>query len=301
MVGGRPVASPEPRRFWHGRQAASRQPSGGRASFSAWKRCGRRGGRTQRFPVSSRVVAIVQARQSSTRLPGKVLLPLAGRPVLGRIVELLRLARTVTEVVVATSDDASDDAILDFTAGAGIRSVRGPLHDVLARTLLAVRETRADAIVRMPGDKPLLAPELVDAVVEHHLARHSDYTTNMGPGWPKDATSVIGHEVEVASSSALERAHREATEPGDRAHVMPYLYRGPHGFHVERLSLPDPLAPLSPRLTLDTPEDYAVIAAIYDALYRPGQAFDSSELAEFLRSRPDLLSKNHAIEQRGIA
>jgi spore coat polysaccharide biosynthesis protein SpsF len=250
--------------------------------------------------VSARVVAIVQARQSSTRLPGKVLLSLAGRPVLERIVELLRLAERVADVVVATSDDRSDDSIFDFAGSIGVRCVRGPLEDVLARTLVAVRATGADAIVRMPGDKPLLVPSQVDAVVEHHVARQADYTTNMGLAWPNDATSVIGHEVEVASAPALERAHREATEPGDRAHVMPYLYRGAHGFRVERVSVPDELSALSPRLTLDTVEDYRLIAAIYDALYRPGRAFDGADVAAFLRSRPELLAVNAGIEQRGI-
>jgi spore coat polysaccharide biosynthesis protein SpsF len=250
--------------------------------------------------VNSHVVAIVQARQSSSRLPGKVLLPLAGRPVLARIIELLRLAQRVDDVIVATSDDPSDDAVRDFAKAAGVHCVRGPLEDVLARTILAVRAAHADAVVRMPGDKPLLVPSQVDVVLEHHLSHVSDYTTNMGPDWPNDSTSVIGHEVEVASAAALERAHREATEPGDRAHVMPYLYRAAHGFRVERVSVPDELAPLSPRLTLDTPEDYRVISAIYDALYRPGRAFDGAELSEFLRSHPELLALNASVEQRGI-
>jgi spore coat polysaccharide biosynthesis protein SpsF (cytidylyltransferase family) len=251
--------------------------------------------------VSARVVAIVQARQSSTRLPGKVLLSLAGRPVLERIVDLLKLARRVAEVAVATSDDASDDAVFECATSIGVRCVRGPLEDVLARTLVAVRATGADAIVRMPGDKPLLVPSQVDAVVAHHLAHQADYTTNMGPDWPHDATAVIGHEVEIASAAALERAEREATEPGDRAHVMPYLYRAAHGFNVERLAVPDELAALSPRLTLDTVEDYRVIAAIYEALHRPGQAFDGAEAAGFLRAHPDLHAQNARIEQRGIA
>jgi spore coat polysaccharide biosynthesis protein SpsF len=246
------------------------------------------------------VVAIVQARQSSSRLPGKVLLPLAGRPVLERIVELLRLATSIGDVVVATSDDPSDDAVRDFAASVDVRCVRGPLEDVLGRTILAVRAAHADVVVRMPGDKPLLVPSQVDTVVRHHLSHQADYTTNMGPGWPHDATSVIGHEVEVASASALERAHREATEPGDRAHVMPYLYRAAHGFRVERVSVPDELAALSPRLTLDTDNDYRLISAIYDALHRPGRAFDGAELAAFLRAHPELLALNAGVEQRGI-
>jgi spore coat polysaccharide biosynthesis protein SpsF len=251
--------------------------------------------------VIPRVVAIVQARQSSSRLPGKVLLPLAGRPVLERIVDLLKLAKSVAEVAVATSTEASDDVVFDVASRIGVRCVRGPLEDVLTRTLVAVRATGADAVVRMPGDKPLLVPSQVDAVVEHHLARNADYTTNMGPRWPHDATSVIGHEVEVASASALERAEREATEPGDRAHVMPYLYRAGHGFRVERVSVPDELAPLSPRLTLDTAEDYRLITAIYDALHRPGEAFDEAAIATFLRAHPELLALNAGVEQRGIA
>jgi spore coat polysaccharide biosynthesis protein SpsF len=250
--------------------------------------------------LNPRVVAIIQARQTSTRLPGKVLMSLAGRPVLARIVELLQLARGVSEVAIATSHDPSDDPVSELAESIGVKCVRGPLEDVLARTLLAVHATGADSFVRMPGDKPLLAPELVDSVVAHHLAHQADYTTNMGPTWPHDVTSVIGHEVEVASVTALERAEREATTAGDRAHVMPYLYRAEHGFRVERVSVPDPLAALSPRLTLDTPEDYRVISAIYDALYRPGRAFDGAEIAAFLRARPELLALNRGVEQRGI-
>jgi spore coat polysaccharide biosynthesis protein SpsF len=244
------------------------------------------------------VVGVIQARLSSTRLPGKVLLPLSGEPVLHHVVVRLRAAKRVSQVVVATSVEASDDPIADACVRWRVPCVRGPLDDVLMRFVLTIRETGATTVIRIPADKPFVDPAIVDKVAAEHLAARADYTSNMGPGWPDDAVLPIGLEVEVASSTALLRANESAATAADREHVMPYLYRGDHDF--ERLYVPtdNPFAPLMPRLTLDTHEDYEVIATLYEALATPGSIIPVERIRSFLEQHPDLIARNARVEQR---
>ncbi len=250
--------------------------------------------------VPPRVVAVIQARMSSKRLPGKVLLPLAGRPVLWHIVERLKRCKSVGAVVVATSVETSDDAIAAACTRWGVALHRGSLDDVLGRFVGALQSAAGDCVVRMPADKPLLLPSLVDRVVLAHLASDADYTSNMSANWPDDTSCIHGFEVEVASAGALERAAREAVDASDRTHVMPYLYARGHDFRVERVSTGPVLGAHHPRLSLDTKEDYELIAALYDALFRPGEALpDAAALTALFDARPDLVAINEHVRQRG--
>lgn len=247
-----------------------------------------------------KVVGIIQARISSSRLPGKVLMPLAGTPVLRRVIDRLRTARTIDDVVVATSTGNDDDAIEAACLEWGIRCIRGPLDDVLTRTCMAIRETAATTVVRIPADKPFLDPAGIDALVTAHLNAGADYSTNMGPGWPGDASCAFGVEAEVASAAALLRAEKAPCTPSDREHVMPYLARATNGFVVLRVPAVNPFDPLWPRLNLDTAEDYSVISEIYDALATPdGTPIPLEQVRSFLMTRPEIVARNETIEQRG--
>lgn len=184
-------------------------------------------------PGTPHTVAIIQARMSSSRLPGKVLLDLAGQPMLVHVVERVKGARTIQDIVVATTNDPSDDPIEQACAARGYACFRGSLHDVLDRYYQAARASRAGVIVRITADCPLIDPAVVDRTVEAFHSPNTDFCANrLPPPWGR--TLPIGLDVEVVSFTALERAWKEADQPFQREHVMPYFYEGipPEALHV---------------------------------------------------------------------
>lgn len=193
---------------------------------------------------------------TSTRLPGKVLADIAGRPALRLELERLTRARELDELVVATSDEPSDDPVDELAAAAGLRVVRGPLADVLERYRLAGEAVGADAIVRVTGDCPLIDPAVVDRVVARWRAGTADYVANVIP--PR--TYPVGMDTEVVSWTALRTAAADATAAYDREHVTPFVRERPDRFPAERVDLHPPLGDL--RLTLDTPEDLETLRAV---------------------------------------
>ncbi len=212
--------------------------------------------------MTARTVAIVQARMGSTRLPGKVMLPLLGEPVLTHVLRRVGRARTLDEVVVATTTLPADDAIVELAEAAGRRVVRGSETDLLDRYLAAARASDADAIVRVTSDCPLIDPEVIDLVVAAFRAADVDYASNT----LEPLTYPRGLDLEVVGRAALERAGREDRDPAWREHATPYVYRHPELFRLHRVVADDDHA--DRRWTLDTPEDYALIERIYEALGR---------------------------------
>jgi spore coat polysaccharide biosynthesis protein SpsF len=210
------------------------------------------------------VVVVVQARTGSTRLPGKVLADLHGRPMLG--FQLDRLARlSGGQVVVATSDKAADDAIADVAASRGVAVVRGPELDVLARFGHVIERYPADTIVRLTGDCPLVDPEVVSDAVRLHLRAEADYTSNVLPrSFPK------GLDVEVVAVPALREAISKAEDPAEREHVTPYVYRRPERFRLANLACDEPLGDES--WTVDTAEDLAEVRRIVARVPEPDAA-----------------------------
>ncbi|MCU0268692.1 MAG: GNAT family N-acetyltransferase [Acidimicrobiales bacterium] len=192
------------------------------------------------------VVCVVQARMGSTRLPGKVLQDLGGRPMLA--FQLERLADLDAVVVVATSELARDDVVASVAADAGVAVVRGSETDVLDRFRLALDEVPARDVVRLTADCPLTDPEVVAAVVEHHRRAGADYTSNVHP-----RTFPQGLDVEVMAAEALRSAAQEATAPSEREHVTPFLYRHPERFVLANLRSGEDLG--RERWTVDRPED----------------------------------------------
>lgn len=218
------------------------------------------------------MLTIIQARMSSTRLPGKVLMPLAGAPMLARQIERVRRASSIGQLVVATSDHPSDDPLILLCRSLEVPCYRGPLDDVLGRYYGAARRFGpSDHIVRLTGDCPLADPDVIDAVIAHHLAEDADYTNNT-----QKLTFPKGLDVEVFRASLLERAHKETRDPYDREHVTPFFYRRPTWFKLANLECDPPLGDL--RWTVDTPEDYAFAARVYDALYPVNPTFNSEDV-----------------------
>jgi spore coat polysaccharide biosynthesis protein SpsF (cytidylyltransferase family) len=237
-----------------------------------------------------KIVAIVQARMGSTRLPGKVLLDLAGDTVLERVVRRLQRARLVQQVVVATSISDADSAIVDESSRLGIECFRGSEQDVLDRYYQATRQVAAEVIVRITSDCPLIDPELVDETLEKFLSKKADYASNVSPRrYPR------GLDTEVFSISALERAWKGADQAHQREHVTPYFYEHPETF---RLAFAPAASDHSQhRWTLDTPEDLALLRAIYEAFPdRPDVGW--REVLQFVDRRPDLAALNSGVAQK---
>lgn len=230
------------------------------------------------------ILAVLQARMSSTRLPGKVLMPLARAPMIVRQIERVARARRIDRLVVATSDDPRDDAIEAAARRDGIAVHRGPLDDVLERFVGALDAHPADHVVRLTADCPLADPDVIDATIDLHLSSGADYTSNS----PEGAAYPKGLDVEVITAAGLRRAAAEAAGPEAREHVTWDVWNDPDGWNLAWL----PAAPgeADIRWTVDRPDDYAFVAAVYDALYPKDRAFTSADVRAFVRSRDDLLN-----------
>jgi spore coat polysaccharide biosynthesis protein SpsF len=210
---------------------------------------------------------------SSSRLPGKVMAPVLGEPMIGRQVERLRRARRIDELVVATSTDPSDDPLADYCDSIGLNVFRGSLDDVLGRYSGALElHPMAEAVVRLTADCPLTDPELIDRVIEHHHAAGADYTSNtLGA-----RTYPHGLDTEVIRPEALREAAERASDPYEREHVTPYIYRRPETYRLSGVVRPESLASL--RWTVDFPEDMAFVREVYAKLYPFNPEFDSDAI-----------------------
>ena len=235
----------------------------------------------------SRVVAIVQARLGSVRLPGKVLHPILGRPALEILVERLGSATLVSDVALAIPDTPANDELANFAAATGMGCFRGSEGDVLDRFVGAADASAAEIVVRITGDCPLVAPEIVDQVIALLIEQRYDYV-GTGRSFPD------GFDVEVLDVAALRRAGLAATEPFDREHVTPYLRRDPFrsGIVEADEAVPDE------RLTLDEPEDLEVVRAVFEWFGHERASFH--EIADLMRSQPELFAPNrHHIRDEG--
>ena len=228
------------------------------------------------------VLAILQARMSSSRLPGKVLLDLAGAPMILRQIERVRRAKLVDGLVVATSTEASDDPLAELLAAAGVDVFRGPLDDVLDRFIGALDAHPADHVVRLTGDCPLADPEVIDATVGLHLETGADYTHNRvrGVGFP------WGQDVEAITAEALRRADALAATPEEHEHVTWGVWNHPERYRLQVLRPAVEEGPV--RWTVDRPDDLAFVRAVFEALYPKDPAFTSDDVRAFVRSRPEL-------------
>jgi spore coat polysaccharide biosynthesis protein SpsF len=242
-------------------------------------------------------VAIIQARMGSTRLPGKVLLDLCGRSVLAHVVARAQAARHIDRVVVATTLLAADNAVVAEAERCGAGVHRGSEHDVLARYYEAATRERADTVVRITADCPLIDPELVDAMLARFSAAQGsapvDYLSNtLERSFPR------GLDAEIFSMAALTRAWREALAAEEREHVTPYIHRHPELFRLENHSGPDDRSGV--RLTLDTPEDWAVIHAVVEALGGGARIIPTREVLQFLAGHPEIAALNAAVGQKAV-
>lgn len=245
-----------------------------------------------------KTVAIIQARLGSTRLPGKVLLRLADDTVLGHVVRRVRACRRLDEVVVATTVEAEDAAIVAECARLGVPSFRGSAEDVLGRYFHAARGVGAETVVRVTSDCPLFDPALLGRMLEEFQRLNEpavtvDYLSNT-----LRRTFPRGLDAEIFTFAALQCAFTEANAPHEREHVTPFLYADPERFRLHSFENPTDLS--GHRWTLDTLDDWKLIEAVYRALHQPGGIFTTESVLKLLRGLPDLATLNAHVEQKKL-
>jgi len=220
------------------------------------------------------ILGVIQARMSSSRLPGKVMANVLGEPMIGRQIERLRRSQRLDQLVLATSQDASDDPVADYCETAGLTVVRGPLADVLGRFALAADAfPQAETLVRLTADCPLTDWRVLDALIDRLAQTGADYANNTMP----ERTYPHGLDVEAMTIAAFRTAAAEATQAYDREHVTPFIYRQPDRFRLATLTRAPSLAHL--RWTVDYPEDLDFVRHVYGALYGADPDFGTEAIA----------------------
>ena len=242
------------------------------------------------------VVATVEARMGSTRLPGKTMVPLLGKPLLYRVLERIRQARTVKEFMVATSVNPADDGIASWCEREGFACHRGSEDNVLERVVEAARTRKATMVVQLGADCPLYDPELIDELVGIFLANDYDYVAN-----DMKLTYPEGIDAHVISMAALEEAQAHAKDPRQLEDVPRYIWDHPERFAIFNLEAPSDLLFPELRVTVDYPEDLKLVSEIYAALYPQDPRFRTKDVIAFVRSNPHLMQINAHCEQRSAA
>lgn len=237
-----------------------------------------------------KVLALLQARTSSTRLPGKVMKPILGVPMILRQIERLRRAVMIDQLTVVTSTEASDNALASLCAANGVSCFRGSLNDVLDRFYQAAHHVNPLHVVRLTADCPLTDPCLIDQVIRFHLEGEYDYVSNsVEPTYPD------GLDVEVFRFNRIEQAWLEATLPSMREHVTPFLYQQPQRFKIGQYKGAPNLSHL--RWTVDEPLDFKLVERIYTMLYPANPAFTTQDILQLLGEHPELQALNTNIQR----
>lgn len=241
------------------------------------------------------VICIIQARTGSTRLPGKVLLPLEGKPVLHHVIDRVLDAEMIGKIIIATTEHKGDDAIVHEVEGyhPTVSVFRGSEEDLLDRYYQAAKQSQADIVVRVTSDCPLIDPEIIDQVVSPLLRDPSmDYSSNV----LGDLTYPRGLDVQAIRFATLERVWETATDPEDREHVTLYLRKNPDSFRATRIQI----VPNEHRYrwTLDEERDYEMISTMYARLYPTNSKFRMRHALALVKAEPEIAEINAAVEQK---
>lgn len=240
-------------------------------------------------------VAIIEARMTSSRLPGKILLPVEGKPLLELLIERLRRAELLDNIVIATTDNPSDDVVEQLARRLGVGFFRGSEEDVLDRVLHAAHEHAADVIVEVTGDCPLMDPTIIDRILRTYREKKVDYVSNI-----LKRTYPRGMDLQVFSTNVLEKVSRLTQDPVDHEHVSLYIYEHPEIFSLFNVESDLPEKFWDVRLTVDTREDFELIKAIFESLYPSKPTFTLEDIVDLLEKRPDLLDINRNIHQKKV-
>lgn len=245
---------------------------------------------------NQKIVAIIQARMTSSRLPQKVMKIIAGKPMLGHVINRVTSSQIVDEVLIATTTDEADDEIEQFCKQNDHSCFRGHPFDVLDRYYQAAKSCKAELIVRITGDCPLMDSFLIDTLLEDFVDANVDFAANrLPPPWKR--TYPIGLDIEIVRFRALEKAWKEANSQFEREHVMPYMYDQPGRFKI-LLKHHDPDYG-NKRWTVDTPQDLEFVKRIFDH-FSPKQDFSWKEVIQFLEANPELEQINASINAKHV-
>lgn len=234
-------------------------------------------------------VIIIQARTGSSRFPGKTMHPLNGVPLIGWLIEGARKFVNAKGVAVAVPDLPEDDLLVGYVQSLGVPCVRGPVDDVLARYHLAATALKADPVIRLCADSPLVAAEFMDVMIESHLETGADLTN--GTRYP------LGSVGEAVSYRALDLMHREATAPYCREHVTPYIHEHADQFTINTL-MPPVWMQRDFRLTVDTAADMEMMERLFDELAKAGLAMTFTNAMAMLDAKPEIARINAVVPQR---
>lgn len=243
-----------------------------------------------------KITATIEARMTSTRLPGKVLLPFGGVPALQLLVERVRRARYIDSIVVATTANATDEPIAELCNQLGVDCWRGSEEDVLQRVLDAGIASRADMLCELMGDSPFIDPLLIDHTITAHLSGTYDYTSNFFPV----NTFPLGFAVQVFPVEVLQRVAQLTNDPVDRAHVSCFMYHNPRLFRLNGVQASPEVCGSDIRVALDTPSDYELMTKVFNALYPTNPMFQAKHVVALLREQPELLLINKHVRAKAI-
>lgn len=229
------------------------------------------------------IIAILQARISSSRLPGKVLKPILGKPMLTHQIERIQRSRKIDKIVLAISDEVSDQPLVELANDIGVDYFQGPLNDVLARYYLTAKKYQPEYIVRLTGDCPVADPELIDELIGYFIENNFDYASTA-------QTFPDGLDAEIMTMQALSQAYEEAILPSQREHVTPFINQQPERFHLGVYGGAEDCSHL--RWTVDEVEDFELITKIYESLYSSHPHFTWRDILNFVSKNPELVSWN---------
>lgn len=238
----------------------------------------------------AKIVIVVQARMSSSRLPGKVLMPILGKTLLYRMIERLQMIKHQAQIVIATSTHQSDDIIETEAAQIGVPCYRGSLDNCLDRHYQAGKKYNADIVIKIPSDCPLIDPRIIDEVLTFYFDHEGEYdfVSNLHP-----ATFPDGNDVEIMTMPCLERTQKEASRPLELEHTTPYIWENPDKFKIANVTWSTGLDySMSHRFTIDYPEDYQFIKRVYEELYPAKADFSCDDILALLNADPDIYNIN---------
>ena len=239
--------------------------------------------------------ATIQARHGSHRLPGKVIRPILGKPMMELQIERIRQSRLIDRVIIATTDKPQDDPIADLAVKLGCPCFRGSEEDVLGRVVGALEIYQVDIHVEFQGDNPIPDPLLVDSIIGYYLKNEAifDYVTN-----GLKTTYPPGLEVSVYPAQVLIDAEARAGGSVLREHVGLHIYQSPERYRIQNLEAPRWLARPDFHFEVDTEEDFDLITAVFEHFYETNPGFSLSQVIEFAEQRPDLTERNRGVERR---
>ena len=245
-----------------------------------------------------KIGAIIQARTSSIRLPGKVLkeLPYAsGITCLEQVIRRLKKSKKLNDIIIATTKQKEDNDIINIVKKEDVKYFRGSKENVLSRYYFAAKENNIDTIIRVTSDCPCVDADITDLTIDDHINKMADYTSNS-----LTRTYSHGLDVEVFNFDALKKAYKNATKDYEREHVTPYINRNPQKFKINLVKAPKELNYPDIRITLDTEEDYVLLCAVYDFLYPKDKYFNAYDIVNLFNEKPWLKLINKKIIQKKI-